>query len=306
MNGDAVQPDHGVTFRHSGWARNRGLIYASLLRNGFSDARVRRFRECGAHAWILRDPNDPNRLRVAASKCHDRFCRPCANERARCIAANVHRHVGERRHRFVTLTVRSTDRPLRNSLDHLYACFRRLRQTRWWRDRVRGGAAFCELAYNTDRAQWHPHLHLLIDSDWLDQSQLSGAWHHVTGDSFVVDVRLVRQSVHAVRYVTKYASKPLPNKIHNRPLVLDQAVGALVGRRLILTFGTWRGFRLHEVDDSTPWVAICSLTALVAARDAHEPWALSLWPSVQELFRCNLAESTPRSPPPDATPSLFP
>jgi hypothetical protein len=37
---------------------------------------------------------------------------------------------------------------------------------------------------------WHPHLHVIAEGRFLDKHALSAAWHHATGDSFVVDIRI--------------------------------------------------------------------------------------------------------------------
>jgi hypothetical protein len=51
------------------------------------------------------------------------------------------------------------------------------------------------------------------------------------------------------RYVTKYASKPLNTSFANSPALLDEALRALKGRRLCLTFGSWYGTPLTDAED---------------------------------------------------------
>lgn len=55
------------------------------------------------------------------------------------------------------------------------------------------------------------HQHILIDCDYIPQHTLSEEWHTVTGDSFIVDIRLVDTTKEglaaAARYIAKYLGK---------------------------------------------------------------------------------------------------
>lgn len=284
----------GVAFRHSGWARNRQLVYSGLVACGVSDARLRAFDACGTHAWVLRDPEDPNHYRLAANLCHDRFCKPCAGQRSRRIAANVREHLTTPPYRFLTLTLRSTTESLADLLDLLLFAFRRLRRTRWWRDRVRGGCGFVEIKWSEAKQRWHPHLHVIVDSEWLDKSTLSGTWHQVTGQSFIVDIRLIIDTDAAIRYITKYASKPLNNTFLARPERLQEAITALGGRRLCMTFGAWVAWTLYDLPDMKYWFPVCSFLELLGRVQNGQKGAIRVYNSLrnsrdheQVPARCN-------------------
>jgi hypothetical protein len=158
-------------------------------------------------------------------------------------------------------------------LDRLYRCFRNLRSRRWWRDRVYGGAAFLEVTWSDDLQAWHPHLHILLDSKWLPQSELAAEWLSVTHDSFVVDVRLVACSDKVASYVVKYAAKPLSSTFLNRPDQLQEAIRAFTGRRCILTFGKWSGLKPLPDTERDEWETVAPLRELIAARDAGDATA---------------------------------
>jgi len=54
------------------------------------------------------------------------------------------------------------------------------------------------------------HIHLVIDSEFIPQRELSQIWRTVTGDSFIVDIRKVnmgRNPKPVASYLTKYLSK---------------------------------------------------------------------------------------------------
>jgi len=50
------------------------------------------------------------------------------------------------------------------------SAFRRLRRLRWWRKRVAGGVASCEITKG--HRGWHVHIHALIDCEWLAVTEL--------------------------------------------------------------------------------------------------------------------------------------
>lgn len=54
----------------------------------------------------------------------------------------------------------------------------------------------------------HPHLHLLIKSQYIPWRWLRKVWEEITG-SFMVDIRKVDQSQRRLRYVAKYLGKDL-------------------------------------------------------------------------------------------------
>ncbi len=247
-------------FRHSGWAGHRRLVYQSLQRTRQSLGRVLGFWDCGAGAYVLKSTDDPPRYRVAGSSCHDRFCNPCATARARVIAQNVIDRLAGVRVRFITFTLRHSTETLAELLDRLYASFRTMQRTRLWRDNVKGGVGFLEVKHSDRSDGWHPHFHVLVEGKYIDKKALQRTWHDITGDSFIVDIRLPRGPKNVAHYITKYASKPLSTSfLHDRHL-LDEAVQALKGRRLCTTFGGWRGVLLVDKPDEEGWTNLGPLT----------------------------------------------
>lgn len=198
-------------------------------------------------------------MRLAASCCHDRFCLPCANSRSRLIAANVLPYVQPGKCRFVTLTLRHTDQPLNKQIDRLYASFKRLRKDPLWSQTQEGGVAFLEIKRSKDKQSWHPHFHVLTQGSFIDVRALSALWKRITGDSFVVDVRFVRGASQVLSYVTKYASKPFDPSLFDYQSVLVQAINALAGRRMALSFGKWKGLQMSERPDGDAWENLGSL-----------------------------------------------
>lgn len=261
-------------WRHSGWKRRRANVRHALLISNQPPKRVESFDRCGADAWIFADPETPGRYRVGSSTCRDRFCQPCATDRAHLIRHNLNAILADRRKehglnrrfafRFVTLTVKT--RPgdhLSDTLDNLYAWFKRLRASKLWKTSVSGGAAICELKYIDDTKRWHPHLHVITEGRYIPQDDLRAEWHRITITSHVVDVRAIRDDAECVRYVTKYASKPMAGTIADQPDLLAEAIGATRGRKLLHCFGRWHKYKLLARPDGPDWTRIGKLTTFI-------------------------------------------
>lgn len=276
----------GICWRHSGWARHRQLVYDALHRCGTPDRRIESYRNCGTGAWVFESVIDPGQYVVRSDRCNDRFCSPCARERSRVIGHNLSKAIGDQLYRMITLTLRSTQPDLAGDLDRLYVGFRRLRRSDLWRDNVTASAAFCEIKWISKTNHWHVHMHILAIGRWMDKDDLSAAWLHATGDSYVVDIRLPRDHARVIGYVIKYASKPLGKSFVNRPDRLDEAVRALKGRRLCLTTGGWRGLPLTASPEPGEWTPVISLDSLVRRARHGDADALRILGYLEERRLC--------------------
>lgn len=243
-------------FRHSGWASRRAKVFGAMVRNHTSDRKQERFVNCGANLWLeVRDDGKAARLRC--EKCRDRCCVPCGGDRAATIVENLVQHTEGKDMRLLTFGLRHSRTPLTNQIDRLYRSFAELRRRVDWLARVKGGAAFLEVKLSATDGLWHPHLHVLLEGAYFDQKLLSRMWHEVTGDSSIVHITRISDLGHAAKYVTKYVTKPLDASVFASDATLDEAMIAMRGRRLCLTFGTWRGFRLTDVeDDGHVWTSV--------------------------------------------------
>ena len=158
---------------------------------------------------------------------------------------------------FLTLTLRSTDQPLRDQLDRLTDCARRLRRRRAWRAHVSGGIQVVEVTWSKHGQRWHPHVHALIDTVYWPQQEIAAEWEAVTGDSRIVDIRRLSSRAEAANYIAKYASKgidlaKLPSK------QIAEAAHAMHGKRMAQTFGHLHGEPTRSQDkaaaSSTRWM----------------------------------------------------
>lgn len=295
----AIPPGNlAQTFRHSGWRPLRNRVYRALQRTDQPPSRRAAFYDCGSHSYVLKSDDTPPRYRIAGSACHDRFCVPCANERARRIAANVIEHIGSTRTRLVTLTVREGADGLAPALDHLLNSFRALRKLPWWSTRVTGGVGFVELKWNEYPGRWHPHLHLLVHGKYLPHKELSAHWHRVTGGSFIVHVTTAGGADAIARYAAKYASKPLNPSFSHDDDRLDEAIVALKGRRLCTTFGGWRHVLLVEPLSEDGWTHLGTLDSLIHSAACGDETARAVLNAIDATATAAaVADAPPRAPP---------
>jgi len=236
-------------WRHASWAHIRRRVFAGLKRTNQNSSRVAAFAQCGSGSWVEFAKDDPTRFRLRCTHCHDRLCTPCANLRSLRIRDALIRQLAGRPAKFITLTLAGGDTGLVEKIDRLYKHFRALRAHPFWAERIDGGAAFLEIKYSDKAKRWHPHLHIICEGKWIDQGELSECWRGISRDSFIVDVRAVRDDGTVMRYVTKYASKPLNTSFIGDPKLLDEAIAGLKGRRLCLCFGPWYGTQLSLAED---------------------------------------------------------
>ena len=155
---------------------------------------------------------------------------------------------------FLTLTVKNGP-DLQERFRHLVKAFRKYQEQR--RDSIKKGRGYNELSkarggvfsYEvTNKGNgWHPHLHavLLVD-DFIDQRELSAEWERITGDSKIVDVRLLKPKgddmAEAFCEVFKYALKFSELSLDDNLEAFDQ----LKGKRLQGAFGNFWGVKVPE------------------------------------------------------------
>lgn len=267
-------------FRHSGWERDRARVRAAMAASGVRAGRLERFDECGANA-IVEWSQTAQRHRIRANYCGDRFCLPCSIARSQRVTGELLRRVGDRDVLKIELTIRGEDRPLRESLDHLVASFKRLRRTDAFKKWIKAGAAFIEVKRGARSGQWHPHLHIIADGGFIEQKRLSSLWAEATGGSNVVWVSRVPADDDRLRYACKYAGKGWTREVAADHDSLVECVVALRGRRLVILFGGW--YRSEEAVDAptvADWVRVDRLERVLDAVGRGESWAVGVFVSL--------------------------
>lgn len=264
-------------FRHSGWAHQRQRTYKALLAADIGTTKLRRFATCGASAWVEESDDERPEYRIVCQTCNSRWCLPCNHARGLRIADSIREAIRHTDVRLLTLTVRSRTDSLEAACDHLYASFLRLRKTAIWREHMGGGVAVLEVTYNDQTCRWHPHLHVLVEGRFVPQKDLSAAWHKASGDSFVLDIRLVTDPEHAGKYVAKYITKPVPPNVLRNHEALVAAIQAFARRRTVLWFGGWRAPKAEPPEnDGRTWSRYCSFKVLLERAIGNDKTALRI------------------------------
>jgi hypothetical protein len=266
-------------FRHSSWSVKREKVKAALMRAGTGTFAMNRFEECGSQCTVEWSAS-LQKHRCRANYCKCKHCEPCMRSKANRIANNLRKKLEDNpdgRYRFITLTLKHNDAPLIEQVHRLYAAFKKLRTQKLWKQSQRGGAYTLEVKWNDKTRHWHPHLHIVSEGDFLRQQQLSDAWFAATGDSPVVDIRLLNNGRDAAHYVSKYVTKGTSSTVWTDPEVATEWIVATKGLRICATFGSWRGFKLTAVtDDADDWEPVASLLSLVQRARAGEQHATNL------------------------------
>lgn len=290
----------GIFFRHHSWLHDRLRILTVLDAGEFPASRFHRFAGCGTAPIIFESADQPGTYKVGCNRCHDRFCLPCAQDRARLVLGNLCEQKPDGPIRFLTLTLKHSADPLREQIDRLYACFLKLRRWKFWRQAVTGGAAFCEVKVSKTDGHWHPHLHVMLQGRFLPQAQVREAWFEITGDSFVVDVRLAKGDVEVARYLTRYVTKGWSNSLLRDADKLRELMLAFVGRKMIMTFGGWSKLKLLAPPTPGTWIALGDLRSICDRAAVGDAVAISILMTLNSPFYVPPLE--PIDEPPDHSP----
>ncbi len=110
---------------------------------------------------------------------------------------------------FLTLTNKNTP-TLEAGLSKVKKDFAQFKRTKAFKKHIKGYFGGFDYTFNPKTNDFHVHLHLIVlrGSFW-EQSQISDAWREVTGDSFIVDIREVKNIHKGVKELCKYVVKPV-------------------------------------------------------------------------------------------------
>lgn len=141
-----------------------------------------------------------------------------------------------------------------NQMNHIYKAFRQMRKDKWFKGKCDGGIWFFQICRNPERGEWHPHIHAIVTGLRMDYKKLRELWYYYTGDSSILDIRIVRDPKKVGDYVARYAARPL--KLADiSPALGIEAVSSLYGRRLAGSWGSARSisFRPRRIKDPENW-----------------------------------------------------
>lgn len=198
-------------------------------------------------------------------RCKDRMCPRCQKQRSLTLSARIAELVkGMNAPRMVTLTLKHRNASLSQEHKRLADGFKALRKSKFWKANVKGGVYGIETPRNVQTQKWHCHMHLIVDGSFMSQKTLSAEWKIATGDSDIVDIRMVNDREKTAKYLAKYILKP--NAVTEWDfLAVREFATALKGKRLVHTFGTLHGKNVDPAKDpaeATVDAPLCSLHRL--------------------------------------------
>jgi hypothetical protein len=148
-------------------------------------------------------------------RCKKLYCPDCAAERAARLSNQTEAKIREvmktnsGRLCFLTLTIKNTP-TLEAGLAKMKKSFAQFKRKKAFKEHIKGYFGGFENPYKTREKGFNVHLHLLVlRGKFWNQSDISDAWREATGDSFVVDIREVKDVYKGVRELCKYVVKPV-------------------------------------------------------------------------------------------------
>lgn len=214
--------------------------------------RTQALQTCKTNAWFVRH-RETHEVRVASQSCRVRWCPLCERAAKLTVTAQIAGRIkAMKRLRFLTLTLKHTSAPLADQLDYLMQSFRKLRQSKYFKARTHGGIWFLQLTHPD--SGWHPHIHCLLDGNYLEHPVIKRLWARITKGSTIVDIRAVREPEAAAEYVARYAQQPADPRALTDP-ELDEAMDAMNGRHTKGSWGTLKGTPLtpQSQADADDW-----------------------------------------------------
>jgi hypothetical protein len=228
--------------------------------------RAENLLECRRYAWFYYN-SETGHVRSVANSCRLRWCPICARTRFNIVRYSVREWLSSvRSPKFLTLTVRNVRSPLQEQISGLFDAFHRFRRHKGISSRVRGGIWFLQVKRGKNSGQWHPHLHIALDSDYIPKRDLSLDWFLSTGNSFVIDIRKIDDPSDTADYVARYVARPAKLSDFFKEDQYEMFY-VLHSKRLFGTFGSGKVCRFKPVPapDFYKWQRIGSWSSVVSA-----------------------------------------
>ncbi len=255
---------------HPGEALASKQFYA-IADGDFSTTKVDKLLDCRSRAWFIRH-SDTGMVRIASKQCRLRWCFHCSEARQQFITqAVLPWYQKAKKPRLLTVTLKHTQAPLDEQIDFLYKSFAKLRNRKICKDAIRGGIWFFQVTYNQKTGEWHPHIHALLDAEYMLHATLESNWYNITGDSTIIHIRNVNNPEKTLSHNARYAARP--SALLKIPKSLwKELFYAFDGRRICGTWGDARKISLRpsKPEDSAKWQDIGGFRHVIALKDSDD------------------------------------
>ncbi len=254
---DLLMREHAAAFSAA------ELLYGAIESPGERD-KLSLLHSCRVHAWFVRNELT-GEVRIRSDSCGLRWCPMCQQARQNYIAQQISPWLCRVNYpKLLTLTLRHTSKPLQGQVEFLYQCFQKFRKRKYISSMTAGGVWFFQVKKSKDNWAWHPHLHVLLDSEFMDRKILSKIWKDVTGGSSVIDIRSIDDTDRAVKHHARYCAGPtglVDLELHEQLELYD----CFKGRRLVGCFGSAKriSLRPRPPADSDHWENIGSWSNVI-------------------------------------------
>jgi len=225
-----------------------------VVGTGDPENRLKAFDSCRTVAWFVRH-SVSGKIRVASSRCGNRWCPLCIKTRRFAIVQSVTAWMNKVvQPKFMTLTLKHTNSPLSEQITALYKFFKELKRRPWFKKRVFGGVWFFQVKVSKADGLYHPHIHILFQGRFIDHAKICQIWKQITHGSDIVDIRAVKNPKKAAEYVARYASAPCDLSKETEEKAIEIAT-ALHGRRICGSWGLAKSvkFKPSLPDDAAQW-----------------------------------------------------
>lgn len=141
------------------------------------------------------------------------------------------------------------DQLTRKKLSYIRSCFRKLlrrstdpkkKHSPKFKDLIKGGFYFVQMT-NKGRG-WHLHLHVVYKGAWIPHSLISSVWRDITGDSFVVWHRRIKNAEKACQYLLG----DLLKATQIRPCDKAQYNSVMYRSRIVQAFGDYARVKFKQ------------------------------------------------------------
>lgn len=262
---------------------------------------LRRYDACGENAWIQENPKTGH-CRVTFNTCKLRVCPICSRIAARRTKQRLTAALEGtrlRKWRLITLTLPSTDEPLKTSIESLKSSFKRLRKSANWKKYITGGYAVLEVTLSPKTGRWHPHFHVVAGGLFYPWKELRADWLLASDGATVTDIRAIKTTAGAIHYLTAYLSKlPKPDG-PGAVAKMAEYYRTIQGSRFLIAFGKAPPPRKPDkklaLDE---WKNVCPLWQWIIALRDGQPWAARLSRMLHKKPLDELAICDHHPPPP--------
>ena len=123
---------------------------------------------------------------------------------------------------FLTIAPKNVENLTQDYLRLFHAAVKKVLRRKHWRESIKGGVVFAETT-NIGHG-WHPHMHGLVDSSWIDPVRLAEEMTQTLGWSVKVHVKRWKSGEDVIRYCLGYLKKA-PDIFRCDGLAKKQSVG---------------------------------------------------------------------------------